>query len=262
MQHLKPALFRSGDPNFMTSLAGGIEVLSSLKNSATGLKAPTISKRTGFSRAAVSRCLYTLSELGYVRQAEDGYYLEPKILSLRQTYFKANLLLSIAPKYLNLVKEQAGESCSLAVLDGSDVVYIARSAARRVMTVSLGIGSRLPAFCTSLGRVLFAALLPSEQREALENSDRVAHTKSTTTENDELMKIFESVNRQGYAIINEAPEIGLLSLATPVRVQNGAVVAAMNIGLQEPLVSEAEMLETMLPVLSQAASELSSHIIL
>ena len=210
----------------------------------------------------VSRCLYTLSELGYVRQAEDGYYLEPKILSLRQTYFKANLLLSIAPKYLNLVKEQAGESCSLAVLDGSDVVYIARSAARRVMTVSLGIGSRLPAFCTSLGRVLFAALPPSEQREALENSDRVAHTKSTTTENDELMKIFESVNQQGYAIINEAPEIGLLSLATPVRDQNGAVVAAMNIGLQEPLVSEAEMLETMLPVLSQAASELSSHIIL
>ena len=206
--------------------------------------------------------MYTLSELGYVRQAEDGYYLEPKILSLSQTYFKANLLLSIAPEYLNLVKEQAGESCSLAVLDGSDVVYIARSAARRVMTVSLGIGSRLPAFCTSLGRVLFAALPPSEQREALENSDRVAHTKSTTTENDELMKIFESVNRQGYAIINEAPEIGLLSLATPVRVQNGAVVAAMNIGLQEPLVSEAEMLETMLPVLNQAASELSSHIIL
>ena len=130
------------------------------------------------------------------------------------------------------------------------------------MTVSLGIGSHLPAFCTSLGRVLFAALPPSEQREALENSDRVAHTKSTTTENDELMKIFESVNRQGYAIINEALEIGLLSLATPVRVQNGAVVAAMNIGLQEPLVSEAEMLETMLPVLNQAASELSSHIIL
>jgi IclR family pca regulon transcriptional regulator len=130
------------------------------------------------------------------------------------------------------------------------------------MTVSLGIGSRLPAFCTSLGRVLLAALPPSEQREAPKNSDRVAHTKSTTTDNDELMKIFESVNRQEYAIINEVLKIGLLSLATPVRDQNGAVVAAMNIGLQEPLVSEAEMLETMLPVLSQAASELSSHIIL
>jgi IclR family pca regulon transcriptional regulator len=93
MRHLKPALFRPGDPNFMTSLAGGIEVLSSLQNSATELRAPTISKRTGFSRAVVSRCLYTLSELGYVRQAEDGYCLEPKILSLSQTYFKANPLL-------------------------------------------------------------------------------------------------------------------------------------------------------------------------
>lgn len=262
MQHLNPALFRSGDPNFMTSLARGIEVLSSFQNSATGLRAPTISKRTGLSRAVVSRCLYTLSELGYVRQADDGYYLEPKILSLSQTYFKANPLLSIAPEYLNRVKEQAGESCSLAVLDGSDVVYIARSAARRVMTVSLGIGSRLPAYCTSLGRVLFAALPPSEQRKAIENSDRVARTKYTITDSEELMKIFESANRQGYAIINEELEIGLRSLATPVRDQNGAVVAAMNIGLQAPLVSEAEMLETMLPVLSDAASELSSRIIL
>ena len=130
------------------------------------------------------------------------------------------------------------------------------------MTVSLGIGSRLPAYCTSLGRVLFAALPPSEQRKAIENSDRVARTKYTITDSEELMKIFESANRQGYAIINEELEIGLRSLATPVRDQNGAVVAAMNIGLQAPLVSEAEMLETMLPVLSDAASELSSRIIL
>jgi len=262
MKHSNPALFRSGDPNFMVSLARGIEVLSSFQNSATGLRAPTISKRTGLSRAVVSRCLYTLSELGYVRQADDGYYLEPKIISLSQSFFTANPLISIAQEYLNRVKEQTEASCSLAVLNGSDVVYIARSAAKRVMTVSLGIGSHLPAYCTSLGRVLIAALPSSGQRELLENADRVAHTKYSVTDIDALMKILETVNRQGYAIINEELEIGLRSLATPVRDQNGSVVAAMNIGLQAPLVSEAEMLETMLPILSDAAIELSSRIIL
>ena len=111
MQHLKPALFRPGDPNLVTSLAGGIEVLSSLQNSATGLRAPTISKRTGFSLAVVSRCLYTLSELGYVRQAEDGYCLEPKILSLSQTYFKANPLLSIRlPRNISIGSRSRPES--------------------------------------------------------------------------------------------------------------------------------------------------------
>ncbi len=262
MQHRNPALFRSGDPNFMTSLARGIEVLSSFQDSATGLRASVISKRTGLSRAVVSRCLYTLSELGYVRQAEDGYYLEPRILSLSQTFFTANPLLSIAQDYLNRVKEQTGESCSLAVLDSNDVVYIARSAAKRVMTVSLGIGSHLPAYCTSLGRVLIATLPPSEQRELLENANIVTHTKYTVTNIDKLMEILEAVNRQGYAIVNEELEIGLRSLATPVRDQRGSIVAAMNIGLQAPLVSEAEMLETMLPTLSAAATELSSSIIL
>jgi len=262
MQSRNPALFRSGDANFMTSLARGIEVLSSFRNSATGLSASAISKRTGLSRAVVSRCLYTLSELGYVRQAATGYYLEPKILSLSQTYLTANPLLSIAQEYLNRVKEKASESCSLAVLDGSDVVYIARSAAGRVMTVSLGIGSHLPAYCTSLGRVLIAALSPSDQKELLGNTDIIAHTKYTVTDIDKLMKILETVNQQGYAIINEELEIGLRSLATPVRDQNGTVIASMNIGLQAPLVSEEEMLETMLPILSEAANELSSRIIL
>ena len=130
------------------------------------------------------------------------------------------------------------------------------------MTVSLGIGSHLPAYCTSLGRVLIATLPPSEQRELLENANIVTHTKYTVTNIDKLMKILEAVNRQGYAIINEELEIGLRSLATPVRDQKGSIVAAMNIGLQAPLVSEAEMLETMLPTLSAAATELSSSIIL
>ena len=246
----------------MTSLARGIEVLSSFQNSATGLRASTISKRTGLSRAVVSRCLYTLSELGYVQQAEDGYYLKPKILSLSQTYFTANPLLSIAQEYLDRVKEQTGESCSIAVLDGSDVVYVARSAARRVMTVSLGIGSHLPAYCTSLGRVLLADLPSKGQRELLKNTKMVAPTKYTVTDINELIKILKSVHRQRYAMINEELEIGLRSLATPVRDQNGSVVAAMNIGLQAPLVSEEEMLEKMLPILSDAANELSSRIIL
>ena len=246
----------------MTSLARGIEVLSSFQNNSIGMRASNISKRTGLSRAVVSRCLYTLSKLGYVRRAEGGYYLEPKILSLSQTYLTSNPLVSIAQEYLDQVKEETGESCSLAVLDGNDIVYIARSAAKRVMTVSLGIGSHLPAYCTSLGRVLVAALPLSDQRELLTQSDIVAHTKHTVTDIDTLSEILEAVDEQGYAGVNEELEIGLRSLATPVRDQKGSIVAAMNIGLQAPLVSENEMLDSMLPTLSEAASDLSSRLIL
>jgi IclR family pca regulon transcriptional regulator len=145
-------LFRTGDPNFMNSLARGLEVIRAFSDTATGLMMPAISMKTGLSRAVVRRCLYTLEQMGYVSQRADGYYLEPRILALSQTYFSSNTLPSLAQDFLDRVKETTGESCSLAVLDHDEIVYVARSAARRIMTVSLGIGSRLPAFYTSLDR--------------------------------------------------------------------------------------------------------------
>ena len=115
----KSILFRTGDPNFMNSLARGIEVIRAFSNSTAGLKMSAISKETGLSRAVVRRCLYTLERLGYVRQSAAGFYLEPKILSLSDPYFSPKSLPAIAQEFLDRVKEETGESCSLAVLDAN-----------------------------------------------------------------------------------------------------------------------------------------------
>lgn len=257
----KSILFRTGDPDFMTSLARGIEVIRSFADTATGIRASDISKRTGLSRAVVRRCLYTLSEMGYVSHEDDGYYLKPKILSLSQTYFGSNSLPSIAQDFLERVKESTGESCSLSVLEGQDVIYVARSSARRIMAVSLGVGSRLPAYCTSLGRVLIAALPEANWDDHLDPQSIKAHTRHTQTSSDALKRILKETRQQGYALVDQELEIGLRSLAVPVRNHRNQVVASMNIGVQAGRVSKKQLLENILPTLQSAASELKTQLI-
>src|ERR1700748_3011776 len=149
----------TGDPNFMTSLARGLIVIQAFTQQNPQMTISQISVRTGLSRAAVRRCLYTLSKLGFAG-AEDGqrYSLRPKMLTLANTYTATSTLASRAQPILERMSAALGESFSVAPLDGEDIVYIARTTVTRVMSVDLHIGSRLPAFCTSMGRVLLAYL--------------------------------------------------------------------------------------------------------
>lgn len=254
-------LFRKGDPNFMNSLARGLAVLNAFSDNSTGLKMTHLSDRTGLSRAVVRRCLYTLEQLGYVRQSTDGFHLEPKIISLSQTYFSASPLTTQAQEFLDRVRNATGESCSLAVLDEDEVVYVARSAARKVMTVSLGIGSRLPAYCTSLGRVLLAHFPEEELLERLKKMDRVKHTDNTKTEVADLMEIMRETAHRGYSLVNQELEIGLRSLSVPVRNQNQHVIAAMNVGVQATRTTQRRMIAEILPILLSASRELGSQLI-
>lgn len=257
----KSNLFRKGDPDFMTSLARGIEVIRAFSDTKTGVNMSAISERTGLSRAVARRCLYTLSEMGYVRRDLDGYYLEPKILSLSQTYFSSTSLPALAQEHLDHVKESTGESCSLAILDEHETVYITRSAARRIMAVSLGIGSRLPAYCTSLGRVLLAALPPAELDNYFGTIKRKAFTERTRTTQRDLKAIIDKTREQGFTIVDQELEIGLRSLAVPVRNHNGVVVAAMNVGVQASRVSLSDLKRQTLPVLLSASEKLRSQLI-
>ena len=149
------------------------------------------------------------------------------------------------------------ESCSLAVLDDTDVLYIARSAASRVMSVSLNAGSRLPAYCTSLGRIMLAHLPPDELERFLAKVELKRMTAHTVTSAEELRKILDEVRADGYAILKEELELGLRSIAVPVRGASGKVVAALNTGAQATRVSSDKMKEEFLPVLRRAAQELS-----
>ena len=167
----------SGDPNFMTSLARGLAVIRGFTQQKRSLTISQLSQRTGIPRAAVRRCLYTLSRLGLVG-SEDGktFALRPKILGLGYAYLSSTTLATSAQPLLDRISDVLHESSSIALLDGDEILYVARSSTtRRIMSVDLGIGTRLPAYCTSMGRVLLAYLASAERDAYFARVKLVAH---------------------------------------------------------------------------------------
>ncbi|WP_288392239.1 IclR family transcriptional regulator C-terminal domain-containing protein [uncultured Herbaspirillum sp.] len=245
------------DPSFMTSLARGLAVIRAFSDSRRSLTIAQISQKTGIPRAAVRRCLHTLKQLGYADSDVNNFSLRPKILTLGYSYLSSTPLTVSAQPYLNNISRTLGESCSLAVLDDHEVLYVARSATSRVMSVALNTGSRLPAYCTSLGRAMLAHL-PDDQLKAYFDKVKLrALTDKTVVSQKRLRDILAGVRENGYAVIDEELEVGLRSIAVPVRGASGNVLAALNVGAQAARVSVAQMEEEILPVLLRGAQELS-----
>ncbi len=169
------ALYRGGDPDFMTSLARGLHVIRAFSGVDRRLTIADVSRATGLTRAVVRRCLYTLRELGYAATDGRTYSLQPRILNLGYAYLSTAPIPIAAQPVLEELSEHLGEATSVAVLDDGAVVYVARAATRRIMAVNLGVGSRLPAYCTSLGRVLLAAMQPEQASQELSKYELVAH---------------------------------------------------------------------------------------
>ena len=251
----------SGDPNFMTSLARGLIVIQAFTQQSPQMTISQLSIRTGLSRAAVRRCLYTLTKLGFAG-AEDGsrYSLRPRMLTLSQTYTASNTLSTAAQPILERMSAAHRESFSVATLDGDDIVYIARTTVTRVMAVDLHIGSRLPAYCTSMGRVLLA-YLPSEQLEQyLSRLTLTLHTTRTVNSIDKLRLALRNVRRNGFALVDQELEVGLRSIAVPVYAPSGRVVATVNLSGNAPRLSTLEMQSRFLTPLRNAANELGIHL--
>jgi IclR family pca regulon transcriptional regulator len=253
----------SGDPDFMTSLARGLAVIQGFTQQKRSLTIAQLSHRTGIPRAAVRRCLYTLGKLGLVG-TEDGrtFSLLPKILTLGHAYLSSSTLASFAQPLLDRVSERSGESSSIAILDGTEIIYVARSSStQRIMSVDLSIGTRLPAYCTSMGRALLADLAPSELEAYLRRVKLVAHTPKTVVVPERLRKVLADTAKDGYAIVDQELELGLRSIAVPVRNASGRVAAAMNISTQASRVPMQELTRRFLPELNVAARELSSMLL-
>jgi IclR family pca regulon transcriptional regulator len=249
----------AGDPNFMASLARGLAVIRAFTQQRRSLTIAQVSKRTGIPRAAVRRCLYTLAALGYVG-SDDGrnYALRPRILALGHAYLSSTPLVSAVQPLLDQLTSTLHESSSMAVLESDEILYVARSSTTtRLMSIDLGIGSRLPAYCTSMGRVLLAGVAPAELDAYLSRVKLVKLTGRTVTEPAELKVVLTKVRRDGYALVDQELEIGLRSIAVPVADAAGRVVAAINIGTQSSRVSVAEMESKFLPALQAAAHELA-----
>ncbi len=245
------------DPSFMTSLARGLAVVKAFSDQRRAMTIAQISHKTGIPRAAVRRCLYTLKQLGYADSEANNFFLKPKILTLGYSYLSSTPLTVSAQPCLNQLSRTLNESCSLAVLEDNEVLYISRSQTSRVLSVALNAGSRLPAYCTSLGRVLLAGLTEAALDQYLSKVKLVAYTDRTVVNEARLREIIAETRQRGFAIVEEELEIGLRSIAVPVRGASGATMAALNIGAQATRVSRAQLEQTFLPALITAASELS-----
>ncbi|MGY5774905.1 IclR family transcriptional regulator [Rhizobium sp. LEGMi135b] len=244
------------ETDFVSGFAKGLKVIEAFGETRQRLTIAEASKLTGLDRATVRRSLLTLSELGYAVYDGKFFTLTPKILRLGHAYLAATPLPIIIQPHLDQLAERAGQNASASVLDGTEVVYVARASQRRVMSINLTPGSRLPAFCASMGRVLLAALPESEARAVLERTDLKANTPNTKTDPEELMGEFRRVRTQGYAVIDQELEIGLCSIAVPVENDRGQTVAAINIGAPAAYVAASDMTERFLPLLKETQKAL------
>jgi IclR family pca regulon transcriptional regulator len=247
----------ASDPNFMLSLARGLAVLQAFSDQRRSLTIAQISHRTAIPRASVRRCLHTLIALGYAGADGNQFSLKPKVLSLGYSYLSSTPLTVSAHPYLNQVSRSLNESCSLGVLQDDEVLYVGRSAASRIMSVSLTTGSRLPAYCTALGRMLLAHLPAPELDDYLARVPLKAMTERTVVNPERLRAILAEVRTAGYVLVEEELEVGLRSISVPVRGASGNVLAALNIGAHAARVSRRKMEEEFLPVLRASAQELS-----
>ena len=247
----------SGDPNFMTSLARGLAVIQAFTDRKQQLTISQLSGRTALSRAAVRRCLYTLKQLGFAA-SDDGrhFYLRPRILSLGHSYISSMPIASSVQPVLEHVSHSLHESSSIATLDGLEIIYVARASVTRIMSIDLGIGSRLPAFCTSMGRVLLANLPSEELESSLARVEFEHYTDRTVSGPEKLRQILRLVSRNGYSIVDQELELGLRSMAVPIQNPSGRVVAALNVGAHAQRVSTQVMQTRFLPQLRAAAQEI------
>jgi IclR family pca regulon transcriptional regulator len=243
----------------MTSLARGLIVIQAFTQQSPQMTISQLSVKTGLSRAAVRRCLYTLTKLGFAG-AEDGtrYGLRPRMLTLSNTYTASNALSTSAQPILERMSAAFHESFSVATLDGDDIVYIARTTVSRVMAVDLHIGSRLPAYCTSMGRVLLAHQPAELLEKYLARVVLTPHTTRTVTSTDKLLQLLRNVRRNGYALVDQELEVGLRSLAVPVYSPSGRVVATLNLSGSAPRMPVYDMQTRFLPHLRNAANELGA----
>ena len=242
---------------YVQSFARGLTVICSFSALAPRQTLSEVAARTGLTRAGARRNLLTLQTLGYVAADGKHFWLTPRILELGFAYLSSLPVWNLAGPVMEHLADEVKESCSAAVLDGSDIVYVLRVHTHKIMSLNLGVGSRLPAYCTSMGRTLLACLSDEQVEQRLRACDLRARTLRTVTSVRELMQRIQQVRAQGWCLVDQELEEGLISMAAPVLNQAGETVAALNISGQANRTSAKVMQQTMLPALREAAKTIS-----
>lgn len=247
--------------SYAQSFAKGLSVILAFGPTRRKMTLTEVSTHTGLTRAGARRILLTLEYLGYVAQEGRQFFLTPKILDLGYSYLSANPLWDLATPFMEEVVEKTGKTCTISVLEGTDIVYIMRVATHRIMAINLSIGSRLPAWVTAMGRVLLGGVDSARLDEILEKSNITPYTERTITDIDSLKSVIALSRKRGYCLVTEELEEGLQSIAVPIIDRNGKIIAAMNVGGHASRTNSSDLIEKVLPHLQDAAFRIGQALV-
>ena len=240
----------------MTAFARGLSVMTAFSGQHQPMKLSEVARIVDLPRATVRRCLLTLQALHYVESDGRYFSLSPQVLMLARAYLSSSVLPRVAQPFIERVSETIGESCSLSILHGPDVVYIARSGRRRMASLHRDVGTHLPAYCTSMGRILLATLPPRELDTFLASAKLERHTLRTITDPETLRTIIAGVAQAGVCEVDQELEMDLLSIAIPVRNTSGTIVAAMNVSTNAGRTSLKHLRGPILSAIRKAAADM------
>lgn len=246
------------DKNYVQSLDRGIAVIRSFSSDQPRQTLADVARSTDLTRATARRLLLTLEQLGYVRSDGKQFELTARVLDIGYSFVASLNVNDIAQPFLEAFSEDVNESSSVSVLDDTNIVYVARVPTKRIMTVAIGLGSRFPAYQTSMGRALLAELSDDEIRSVFERSDRSRATPRTVNTADDLLRTTSEVRANGWALVDQELEIGVRSVAAPLRDANGTAIAAMNVSTHVGRTDMNEINRRFLPRLVETASAISA----
>lgn len=246
--------------DFVQSLDRGLAVIRCFSSEHPSLTLSEVAERTGLTRAAARRFLLTLQELGYVGSSGRQFSLRPRVLALGYAYLSSFSVSQIAQPHLEDLAEELHESCSVSVLDGDDLVYVARASANRIMTIALTVGTRLPPYPTSMGRVLLAHLPEADLDGYLSRTTLHKLTNHTITSEAGLREVLATVRARGWAAVDQELEAGVRSIAVPIRDSSGRVVAAINTSAHAARVPMRSLEREFLPRIQEAARQIDSEL--
>ncbi len=248
---------RSGD--FIQSLERGLAVINSYSRDRPSQTLSEVAVITGLTRATARRVLLTLTDLGYVQQNGRDFSLTPKVLDLGYSFLSSFHVVELAQPSMERLVDQVKESSSMSILDGSEIVYVARVPTTRIMTIALALGSRLPAYATSMGRVLLAGLPREKAEKYIAETIFEPLTRYTITDKDEFRSVLDGARADGFALVNQELEEGVRSIAAPITNGRGDVIAAMNVSCHASRVSVTRMRSEYKPHLLATAAEVSER---
>jgi len=249
---------RDNARDFIGALEKGLAVIEAFEASESRLTLSEVARKTGLSRAAARRYLLTLSRLGYAENDGKRFWLTPRVLRLGYAYLSSASLPKLAQPVLETVGERTQEVASIAILDGDEILFLARSAVRRILAAATSVGTRFPAYCTAMGRVLLASLPEAEVERHLKAIATQKLTPKTKTGYRELLEELRRARKNGYAVSDEELEIGLRTIAVPVVDSRAKVVLAMSVSLQAGRMSVAKMVREILPELRAGSQTLAA----